>query len=118
MRAEGTSLLFRSGRPQRERSRGPNELCPLPSALFTSGAALDMVIDHPHCLHERINRGGADKTPPSLLEFLRHPNRGGRGRWHRPVAVALAFNLDWFKRPKPGGERTRLPGKIVDRIFP
>ena len=84
-----------------------------PLDLRAAEAAFDVVVDHPHRLHEGVDRGRADEAPAALLQVLRERDRFRR-RAHCPRVARSNRSGRAFgsgsKRQK-GGERAGL----VDR---
>lgn len=66
-------------------------------------AAIHMIIDQPHCLHEGIHRGWSDEFPALPFEVLRQGERFRRGRCSLRFCKLLRVGL---VTPDEGCQRT------------
>src|SRR5437867_2986224 len=113
-----------AGPPRSHCRRNPGP----PAALHADprGAALQMVVDEAHRLHERVERRGADERPAPGLEVAAEGDRLGRGRKAPEGAPRQAPRTGsglGSEAREVGGERAELalqldrPGRVVDGRF-
>src|SRR5512138_2763631 len=88
----------------------PLELLARPLCSGADDAALGVVVDEAHGLHEGVGRGGADEAPALLLQVLRQRDRGRRGRGRLRLAERLRIRL---VAPHEGGERAFAFGQLA-----
>src|SRR3972149_11867268 len=87
--------------------RTPEEGSPRGVALGANRAPAEMIIDHSHRLHERVDGGRTDECPPAPLQvFAQRLGCGGDGDeiGERPRCLPPPRR----ERPHVGGQRTEL----------
>src|SRR5687767_13378723 len=72
----------------------------------TNGTTFQVIVDQPHGLHERVDRGWTDEGPAATPQVLRQPQRDGRLRQLQQDRVSQLL--------RPSG-RLRLPSPEVRR---
>ena len=115
---------------ERDVSCRPPERLPLAFDLGAAVAAVEVVVDEAHRLHEGVDRRRADEGPAALLQVLRQRRRFRRGRHRRqrrPVELLRSRFRIGLVAPEIGGERAlarrsarsaRLALLMVDSILP
>ena len=111
--------------PCRRRQRGPRGLHQRPRV-----AALEVVVDQAHRLHEGVDRGRADEAPAAPLQVLRQRDRFGRALSARSASQRQPLRprrRGRLEAPGIGGERAEFARAarargcallIVDSILP
>ena len=91
------------------RAAGPGQRLPLRLRYGADGAALEVVVDQAHGLHEGVDGGRADEAPAAALQFLAE-----RGQFRRLAQGAQRRVVERRGRvrrrleaPEPGGQRAR-----------
>src|SRR5204862_2057878 len=85
-------------------------------------AASDVVVDHAHCLHERVDGRWADERPTALAQVFAHCDRLFRiGQLHELGPVHAPAPWLWLEPPDISREAAELidqlskPARVVDR---